>query len=228
MDVFVDASTPMAAVGEVAVWSFDLSAWGECTQAATEADAISRFAARVGLDPKQLVVIEKITGPDALFLSDRLPASDMQIATTVEMLDEQRARTLSLVASVPDADMDAEDDSVAQPSWMSWRTPRQILRHIADTEARAYPRWCGLTELEPVDDLRLELERSAMHVRGLIRSMPRTFESEHRGEIWTPVKLLRRLAWHERLESVFIRRRLRTSYTAGDRPGLATTRGGHG
>ena len=211
MDVVVDGSDAVAGLREVAVWSFDLSVWGECTQAATETDALSRFAARVDVGPEQLHVVERMTGPEALFHNDTLPASDAQIARTIEVLDQQRARTLSIVATSSNADLDAEDDGIAQPVWMSWRTPRQILRHIADTEARAYPRWCGLAELEPVEDLRLELERSAAHVRDTIAGMPRSFETEHRGEVWTPVKLLRRLAWHERVESVFLRRRLRAS-----------------
>lgn len=91
---------------------------------------------------------------------------------------------------------------------MSWRTPRQIFRHIADTEARAYPRWCGLPQLGPVEGLRAELEASARHARRVIQEMPRSFTAEHRGETWTPVKLLRRLAWHERIELIFLRRRL--------------------
>lgn len=211
MEVVLDASDPIARLGEVAVWSFDLSAWGECAQAPTDVDALSRFAARAGLEPEQLHVAERITGSQALFRDDTLPVSDAQIARTVDVLDQQRARTLSIVAAATDADLDAEGDDVAQPAWMSWRTPRQILRHIADTEARAYPRWCGLAELEPVEDLRVELVRSALHVRDIIMGMPRSFETEHRGEVWTPVKLLRRLAWHERVESVFLRRRLRSS-----------------
>ncbi|WP_022881586.1 hypothetical protein [Gryllotalpicola ginsengisoli] len=32
--------------------------------------------------------------------------------------------------------------------------------------------------------------------------------------IWTSVKLLRRLAWHERVELVFLRRRLRAAAAA--------------
>lgn len=211
MEVFVDASEPLAALGEVAVWSFDLRAWGECTQASTETQALSRFAARVALEPRELRVVERIEGPEAIFLNDRLPATDRQIARTIEVLDEQRARTLSLLESSADSALDAQDDSVAQPAWMTWRTPRQIMRHIADTEARTYPRWCGLLEMEPVEDLQGELESSALHVRTIITAMPRTFDTEHRGEVWTPVKLLRRLAWHERVESVYLRRRLELS-----------------
>lgn len=94
----------------------------------------------------------------------------------------------------------ADVDAVAHAS--------TILRHIADTEARAYPRWCGLPQLEPVDDLREELSRSAKHIREVILDMPRSFKATHRHETWTPVKLLRRLAYHERLELIFLRRRL--------------------
>ena len=211
MRVVVDASDTMVALGESAVWSFELRVWGECTQAATESDAVNLFAARVGLSLQEIEVSERITGPEAVFAEDLRPANDAQIDRTLTILAGQRRATLALLASAPGSLLDVEDPTARQPVWMTWRTPRQIIRHIVDTESRAYPRWCGLPQLEPVDDLEEELVRSARHIRDVIESMPRTFTTTHRGEAWTPVKLLRRLAWHERVESVFLRRRLRAS-----------------
>jgi hypothetical protein len=208
MRVVIDESDTMVRLGEVAVWSFDLAAWGECTQAPTEREACAQFGRRVGVPVDDLEVGERITGPSAVFAQDLLPAVDEQIFRTTEILDAQRALTLDLLNAAGDRELDATDPAIVQPAWMSWRTPRTILRHIADTESRAYPRWCGLPQLEPIPDLRVELDRSADHVRQLITSMPRAFQTEHRGETWTPVKLLRRLAWHERIELIFLRRRL--------------------
>lgn len=209
MDIVVDASTPLVRLRQVSIWSFDLPAWGECTQAATEKEARSLFARRVGVADAELEVREKITGREGVFAEDLLPADDDQIARTLEILDAQRAETFSLLAAADDKALDMRDGSVKQPAWMPWRTPRKILRHIADTESRTYPLWCGLPQMEPVEDLHDELERSARHIREVIATMPRTFRSSHDGGIWTPVKLLRRLAWHERVELVFLRRRLR-------------------
>ena len=67
-----------------------------------------------------------------------------------------------------------------------------------------------LPQLDDIADFEDELDRSALHIRQVLRSMPLTFRTEHRGEAWTPVKLLRRLAWHERVVFVFLRRRLLT------------------
>lgn len=198
----------LAGLGEVAVWSFDLSVWGECAQAASEGEALARFARRVGVAVADLEVHERITGPAGVFAEDLLAADDEQISRTLEVLDAERARTLALLSTASEADLDEADPSVRQPDWMSWRTPRAILRHIADTESRTYPRWCGLPELQRVPDLREELDRSAQHIRNLLTTMPRMFQTEHHGEAWTPVKLLRRLAWHERIELIFLRRRL--------------------
>lgn len=198
----------MARLGQVAIWSFELEAWGECAQAATEEEARSRFARRARIAPEVLEVQERITGATAVFANDLLPGKDAQISRTVQIIDAQRILTLALLNAATDEELDMHDPAVKQPAWMAWRTPGEILRHIADTEARAYPRWCGLAQLEPIDDLREELARSSRHIREIVHTMPRTFRNEHRGEMWTPVKLLRRLAWHERIELVFLRRRL--------------------
>lgn len=208
MYVVVDASDTMARLGEVAVWSFDLEAWGECAQASTETEALTRFARRAGVSLQDLETSERISGPDGIFSEDTLPATENQVSRTIRILEAQRRETLALLDASTDAELDAEDQTVAQPAWMPWRTPRTILRHIADTEARAYPRWCGLPQLEPVDDLREELSRSTQHIREVILEMPRSFRTTHRHETWTPVKLLRRLAYHERIELVFLRRSL--------------------
>ena len=198
----------MVRLRQVAIWSFDLAAWGECTQATTEQEARSLFARRVGVADAELEVRERITGREGVFADDLLPAGDGQITRTLEILDAQRAESLSLLDASDDKALDKRDGSVKQPAWMPWRTPRKILRHIADTESRTYPLWCALPQMEPIEDLHEELEHSAHHIREVITTMPRSFRTTHDGGVWTPVKLLRRLAWHERVELVFLRRRL--------------------
>lgn len=142
MRIVVDVSDTMARLGQVAIWSFELEAWGECAQAATEAEARASFARRIGCAADDLEVHERIAGADAVFAADLLPADDAQILRTIQILDAQRVLTLALLNATSDDDLDAQDPAVRPPAWMVWRTPREILRHIADTEARAYPRGC--------------------------------------------------------------------------------------
>ncbi|RIX30320.1 hypothetical protein D1781_02475 [Amnibacterium setariae] len=203
----MDRSDVMASLGQVAVWSLDLAAWGECAQAETEALALEALRRRTGADG--VVVTETLRGEDQLFAADRAPATDAHVTRTLAVLREERTRTIEQLRTAGPERWDREDPDVDQPGWMPWRTPAAIARHVVDTESRGYARRLGLPELEPVDDLLEELSRSAAHVRGLLASMPRTGVHRYRDELWTPMRLLRRLAWHERVEGVFLRRRVR-------------------
>jgi len=77
---------------------------------------------------------------------------------------------------------------------------RQTLWHLCDTESRYYLPQLALPALPRSDDLRDELETSNRHVQQTIANMPRDRVVRADGEVWTSVKLLRRLAWHERGE----------------------------
>ncbi len=50
-----------------------------------------------------------------------------------------------------------------------------------------------------------ELERSGVHVRAVVETMPADLTVEGEYGYWTSVKVLRRLAWHERGELVAMR-----------------------
>src|SRR4051812_48132738 len=107
----------MASLGEVAIWSFDLETWGECTQAPTEAVALEKFARRCSRS--DLIVQERITGPDQVFDRDYQAATDDQIDATLRKLEIQRAATIDLIAEADAAGaLDAQDATVVQPSWM--------------------------------------------------------------------------------------------------------------
>ena len=205
-EVWVDAGDGMAALGEVAVWGFDLAVWGECTQAATEAEALTRYRRRTGR--ADLRVVQRITRPAQVFDRDLAPASDDEVEATIAVLGRSRARTLALLRSVPPELLDAADPAVRQPTWMPWRTPAAIGRHIADTESRGYPRRLGLPVRDPLPGLEDELAASAQHIERVLRAAARDRIDDYKGETWTTVKLLRRLAWHERVELVFLRRRV--------------------
>jgi hypothetical protein len=205
--VYIDASRPLASVGEVAVWGFDLHVWGECAQAPTDELALAAYARRTG--ETDLEVVERITGETDVFDRDLQPCLPAERERTLEILRAQRALTLGLLGSVSPAQLDVSDESVVQPRWMDWRTPAAIGWHIASTESSGYPKRMGLPVLPPLDDLIAELEASEAHARRLVETVAPDHRHSYRGETWTTVKFLRRLAWHERLELVYLRRRLR-------------------
>jgi hypothetical protein len=205
--VYIDASRRMESVGEVAVWGFDLHIWGECAQAPTEDLALAAFARRTG--ETDLEVVERITNDTDFFQRDLQPCLPSERERTVGILQAQRALTLELLDSVPATQLELYDDHVIQPIWMDWRTPAAIGWHIASTESSGYAKRMGLPSRSPLDDLIAELHASGAHAQGLVQTVAADLRRAYRDETWTTVKFLRRLAWHERVELVYLRRRLR-------------------
>lgn len=210
LKVYIDAGDGMASRGEVAIWGFDLDVWGECAQAADETAALQKYAARVGRD--DLAVTERIVGPRQVFDRDFVPATDDEIDATIRILRQQRVVTVDLIQRADAAGaLDADDPSVVQPAWMPWRTPRAIARHLVEDASSGYLKRLGLPTRTAIEDLTEDLKASAAHMEKVLREMPHDLVSEYKGEVWTSVKLLRRQAWHERVEQVFLRRRLRAA-----------------
>lgn len=210
LKVYVDAADGMAGLGEVAVWSFDLALWGECTQAASESVAMKKFAQRC--NRSDLVVEERITGPDQVFDRDYRPATDAEIDTTLRKLEMQRSITIELIVRAGAAGaLDAQDISVVQPAWMTWRTPRTIAEHLIADACGAYLKRLALPVITPQGELIDDLVASGTHLHQVIQDMPRDRVTSYKGEVWTSVKFLRRQAWHEGVEQVFLRRRLRAA-----------------
>ena len=77
----------------------------------------------------------------------------------------------------------------------------QLALHIADTESRYYLPVLGLPARPRADGLVTELEESGAHVRRVVSGMaPDLASASDDHGSWTSVKVLRRLAWHERGE----------------------------
>src|SRR6266545_4900328 len=97
----------------------------------------------------------------------------------------------------------------------SWTgTPRAMAWHIADTDSRYYLASLGVDPPPRAPDLREEMERSAQHVRRVLPSLRRDLRVERRGQVWTTTKVLRRLAWHARVEVDVVRDLLAKAWTA--------------
>jgi hypothetical protein len=182
----------MASDAGSAAWSFDLDLWGVCAQGPDPAAALSAFRARYG----EAEVAEAIEGDEQAFSRDLQPATDAELLTTMTILDRQRVRSLR-VLRLPDEVLDRDDPERVLPHWAGWRTIRQTLWHIADTESRYYLPHCELPSRPRAAGLEAELVESAAHVRTVLSDLPRSIDARLGGEIWTSTKLLRRLAWHE-------------------------------
>jgi hypothetical protein len=205
MRAYVDQHAGMAEDGWSAAWTFDLEHWGTCGQGPDDDAALADLAARCGLDPGALEVAERVdravSGYETVFDRDRAPASEAERDATLAILDRARARTLELVRSAPPSVLAYRDPHRTLPPYAWWHTVGQVALHIADTESRYYLPLLGLPARERASDLVTELEESGAHVRRVVsRIAPDLASASDRHGSWTSVKVLRRLAWHERAE----------------------------
>lgn len=202
--VFVEIGVSMAYDVGSAAWVFEQDAWGTCGQGTDEGAALRELSRQLGPGTR-LEVVERIRGDEQAFQRDWEPCLDAEREQTLAILSRARSRTVDLLRSVPTAALDSEDLQRSLPSFANWRTLRQMAWHIVDTESRDYLPAAGLAAKARSDDLLTELTESAAHVRRQLRQMPADLHVEQHGEVWTAVKLLRRLAWHERGELAVMR-----------------------
>lgn len=194
--VYLESGVGMAHDAGSAVWSFDLDLWGSCWQGTDPESALAQLAQA---HPHHRIA-EHIHGDELAFARDHQPASDDELEATVDILTGQRRRCLRLLATLPPDLLDHDDPWRVVPAWATWRTIRQMMWHITDTESRYYLPQTGLAGRDREPELETELKASAAHVRRAITAMPRDQAANRNGEVWTATKLLRRLAWHERGE----------------------------
>ncbi|MCU1535417.1 MAG: hypothetical protein JWR53_1898 [Glaciihabitans sp.] len=207
MFAYVETGVNRATIGGVAAWSFDLAHWGVAGQGRTEAAAVAELERLTGQPVDD--VVERIDGDERAFDRDRMPATAAERAITMAILAAARSETLALFDAATDEQLDREDPHRHPNNSARGQTPRQVFQHIADTESRDYLPALGLARREPTEDLRTELAASAVHVRAELLALPdHPLSNISGGEEWTTVKLLRRLAWHERGQLVTIRQLL--------------------
>lgn len=227
MRAYVDQHAGMAQDGWSAAWTFDLERWGTCGQGPDGAAALADLATRCGLgaaaaDDGALQVAERVdrprSGAETVFARDRVPASEEEREATLAILERARARTLELVRGAPPRVLAYRDPDRVLPPYAWWHTVGQVALHIADTESRYYLPLLGLPTRERAGDLVTELEESGAHVRRVVSRMaPDLAASSDRHGSWTSVKVLRRLAWHERGELEVLDRLV--AHASVERPG---------
>ncbi|MBE1875439.1 DinB family protein [Myceligenerans pegani] len=205
MRVYLDQRAGMAEDGWSAAWTFDLPYWGTCGQGPDDDAALADLATRCGLDADVFEVAERVdratTGDETVFDRDRVPASEAERAATLSILERSRARTLELIRAAGPHVMEYRDPDRTLPAYASWHTVGQLAWHIADTESRYYLPLLGLPPRPRAEDLVTELEESGAYVRRVVSGMDPDLTAEWDAHgAWTSVKVLRRLAWHERGE----------------------------
>jgi len=207
-------------------WCLDLL--GFATWAPSEHDVLERvpgkleehfeFLAAHGFPPPRrspgLQVVERVSGDEVLFSADKAAVSPEQVDLTMELLAASRSDLLDTVGKLPEAALDWDPPYRSFLSWATWRTVRQILAHLANTETHYYLAWIGFAPRSspaPADgDWREFLgEHRAETLSCLqeLRDSPdRRRIASGNGEEWSAAKVLRRLVRHEILHTRSIAR----------------------
>lgn len=208
MLVYVETGAGLYRHGAAGAWTFDLPLWGLVGMGADETSALVALEVATGSAMDTFTVAERIHGNELAFDRDREPATADEFATTRSLLAVAREETIRLVSSASEAELDWDDPARRLPRWATWRTPRQLAWHIAETESRYYLTGLGLPARPPAADLLTELRESHEHVLATLSELPPDRVNHRNGKEWTTLKVLRRLAWHETGELVALRRLL--------------------
>lgn len=161
-----------------------------------------------------LDVAERVSGDEVLFAVDREAVPAGRVDLTIRLLAATRADLLKTMGELPEAALDWDPPYSFFAPWATWRSIRQILAHIANTETHYYltkigwrPRcsvareagdWCEFLaahRAEVIDRL-ADLRDSSDLCR--LRQIP--------DDEWSVSKVLRRLVRHEILHWKSIRR----------------------
>lgn len=199
VDAYVENQVAMASDEGSAAWTFEIEFWGRCGQGRDE-EAASHDLGRLLGAPDEHQVAERVHGDEQAFARDRVPCTEAERRATLSILAEVRPRTVALLSSCTAEELDWDDPERVLPQYANWRTLRQMGWHVADAESRYYLPSLGLGYREPAGDLVEELHLSAKHARRTLETLPADLVVSGPTAVWTTVKLLRRLAWHERAE----------------------------
>jgi len=169
-------------------------------------------------------VVEEVRGDEILFSPDREPATSEEIGRCLRLLGYSRSDLLQCVESSPPAALDWDPPYERFASWASWRTVRQILHHLANTEVGYYLASIGcapdpLPPDSPDWQRHLSVWRTALVERltALSSATDRICIASRDGEEWSVRKVLRRLVRHELLHWKSIRRILAAYSSAEQR-----------
>ena len=206
------------------VWALDhlgLASWAE-----TRSQVLQRMPAkyeeyRTWLDHHRLgdpgpdsgvEVAEEIRGDEVLFTPDRLPATVSEIERTLRLLGASRSDLVDILQRVPVAVHDWDPPYRRFLSWGRWRTVRQVVAHLANTETHYYLTAIGfqppLEPVSPVAEWESFLDARRAQVIEFLDDLKRSSDliRVDPAGAWSVRKVLRRMIWHERLHTKSIRR----------------------
>ena len=199
-------------------WCLDLI--GLSTWAPTKAEVMSRLPIkvteycdwckrhRIPTDgaANGIQVVEEVVGNEVLFSPDTCQCENTELDRTVELLSASRSDLISTVSSLPEGALDWDPPYCSFVPWASWRSIKQILAHIANTETHYYLPNIGckpeLAPAAPGDDWESYLPEQRRHtVRFLseLHGEANRARVRREAEDWSVRKVLRRLVRHELL-----------------------------
>lgn len=204
-------------------WCLDLI--GFSTWAPTRDEVLAKTPAKLGehvlwlqvhglpaptLAPGLDIVVEAAFDDEDVFEADREPATRSDVDLTLALMDAARADLVATLDPLPDEVMDWDPPYRAYEEWARWRTVREIVAHVANTETHYYARHIGMRAsvalTGPDDDWHLYLPRSRMQVAMFLRGVAGSNDLARVQDGWSVRKALRRFVRHELLHTRSIRR----------------------
>ena len=161
-----------------------------------------------------LEVVERVSGDEVLFSVDRMAVAAEKVDAAIKLLKASREDLLKTLEHVPEAALDWDPPYSSFAPWASWRTIRQVLAHIANTETHYYLSKIGCEPVgSPVhgdEDWREFLVRHRVETIDRLHELRATGDLRrvrgHPDDEWSVSKVLRRLVRHEILHRKSISR----------------------
>ena len=201
---------------------------GLATWAPTRAEVVKRIPAKYAAyrawarshgfaDPGlnlSVEVVEQIRGDEVLFAWDRDPATFGELDQAINLLQASRSDLVTTLEWLPAATFDWDPPYEGFLPWARWRTVRQVVAHLANTETHYYLPTIGFhPSAEPVpgdsewQSFLAGRREEVVECLDRLRHTPDLAQvTEAWAEGWSVRKVLRRLVWHERLHTKSIRR----------------------
>ncbi|MEX2323352.1 MAG: DinB family protein [Acidimicrobiia bacterium] len=157
-------------------------------------------------------VVDAIKGDEVLFTPDREPSTVGELDLAVQLLEASRRDLLATLQGLPAKVLDWDPSYKRFLPWARWRTIRQVVAHLANTETHYYLAAVGFRPPSAPMSMESDWQAVLAHRRAeALAFLDGLREASDLARIddaagWSVRKVLRRLIWHERLHTKSIRR----------------------